>query len=113
MANKGTKIKLDGQRTEALHELYKNMILQYEVGNDHELLLLAHMKEFCHRLKVMTVREYAHYTISFSEPEMIAFVGCWKDVAFHENPWEGIIVKSIMDNINKRFHEIKTIAWRP
>jgi hypothetical protein len=99
-------IKLEYDRVEELYRIYKNRIAVFE-AEEHNPLLLAHIHEFAHRLKVMVVKEATSYTIGFTESEMIAFQMTWDKMPYNPTHWSCQIVKSMSDKMNKRFHELK------
>jgi hypothetical protein len=110
--DKGLRVKMDGKRLEELCRMYKELIHEYEVDTDHKELLFAHMRDFHHRLKVMDARDQSEYTLAISDVESLAFRQLWAEVKWNPRSWSGLIVRSLMEKIDRRLGNLKLLPQR-
>lgn len=107
--DKGVRVKIDFNRVVQLGRMYEALMRSYGTDGDHEELLMEHMREMHHRLKLMAVREQDAYTMVLTNVEAMAFKQTWQDEEFEPASWDCQIIKSITDRIGKRFHDLKTL----
>lgn len=95
------KVRINYERVEALHELIGDMINGFVVEDEHEGLLMEYMTELHYRLGKMKERAQELYTWTMSGTEAIAFRQMWQMLDLKENKYAGIIVQSILGQIDK------------
>jgi len=100
-------VKLDQDRLVHMCKLCKGMIHNYTAVDEHTELLFVHLLAFHHRLRIMAVKDQNTYTVCMSEVEQMAFRQVWNKEPFDATDWGGLIVRSILDKIDKNFHGLK------
>jgi hypothetical protein len=95
--------------------MYTYLLHNYEPADEHMELLLAHVHEFHHRLKLAVVREQHQYTLNLNECEALAFRQLWcsDDVDIPgASEWSAAITRSIVELIDKSMTNRKVRTWK-
>lgn len=109
---KGTiKIKLKRSKMIALNSAVVTCISKWYCENDHEVLLLHHLKLFGIEYRQKLQNEQNNYGVTFDEIKTLAFCQIFDKVPLDYLKYEGVIVQEILDEIDKHRKRIEATLY--
>lgn len=100
MAKRGIKIRVTGDRLEALHNLCIEMKDDFKPNTEHGILLKEYMLELEHRLQKMVQRRQERYTLNLSTTEAIAFYQLWNMLDIRHDRFAKVIVGTMLQKMS-------------
>ena len=96
------RIKVKRRRAEALEEIYKCVISTFVAENEHELLLLEHVRELYYLLFKLLMRNQESYVITLTSSSALALMHFWQLKPMVLNEYAATVVNQTIALIDQK-----------
>jgi hypothetical protein len=101
MAGKtGIRVRISHQRIEALVELCDEMLEEFVVRNEHQLLLKEYMRDLKDDLQAMARRNQDLYTLILSGSQATAFYQLWNSLDIRHDKYATVIIENLLEKMS-------------
>jgi hypothetical protein len=95
------RLRINRQRTEALHEICDEMLEEFKPVDAHHQLLKEYLSELREKLTAMLVRDQDLYTLMLTSAEALAFYQLWNLLDISHDKYATIIVDGLMRKMSR------------
>lgn len=106
------KIRLRYQQIEALYNLYRVELLYEPTAEPHAQLLREHLVALYDRLYNLASKDHQErFTINLSPVEALAFWQYWGNINLTAQPYDDLLVRNIISQIDKKHQNLKRLRY--